>query len=56
MAENDEEQDAIESEYAAQRARIVAMREEGFSVEEIGEETGLTPEAVLEVLRKDGMQ
>jgi DNA-directed RNA polymerase specialized sigma24 family protein len=56
MAENDDEEDAIESEYAAQRARIVAMREEGFSVEEIGEETDLTPEAVFEILRKEGMQ
>lgn len=56
MAENDEEEDAIESEYAAQRARIVAMREEGFSLEEIGEETDLTPDQVLEILRKESMQ
>lgn len=56
MAENDEQEDAIETEYAAQRARIVAMREEGFTLEEIGEETDLTPEAVLELLRKEGMQ
>jgi hypothetical protein len=56
MAENDEEEDAIESEYAAQRARIVAMREEGFTVEEIGEEIEETPDAVLEILRKEDMQ
>jgi len=53
---DDEEEDAIESEYAAQRARIVAMREEGFTLEEIGEETELTPDQVLEFLRKEGMQ
>jgi DNA-directed RNA polymerase specialized sigma24 family protein len=53
---DDEEEDAIESEYAAQRARIVAMREEGFTLEEIGEETDLTPEAVLDILRKEDMQ
>ncbi len=56
MAGNDEQQDAIESEYAAQRARIIAMREEGFTLEEIGEEVDMTPEAVLEILRKEGMQ
>ena len=53
---NDEEEDAIESEYAGQRARIVAMREEGFTLEEIGEETDLTPEAVLDILRKEDMR
>jgi hypothetical protein len=53
---DDEEEDAIESEYAAQRARIVAMREEGFTLEEIGEETDLAPEAVLEIVRKEGMK
>lgn len=52
----DEQEDARESADAAQRARIVAMREEGFTHEEIGEETGLTPAQVLEVLRKEGMQ
>jgi DNA-directed RNA polymerase specialized sigma24 family protein len=56
MADDREEQDAIESEYAAQRARIVAMREEGFTLEEIGEETDLTPDAVLVILGKEGMQ
>jgi hypothetical protein len=56
MAEGDEEAGAIETEYAAQRARIVAMREEGFTLEEIGEETDLTPDAVLEILRKEDMQ
>jgi hypothetical protein len=53
---DDEEEDAIESEYAARRARIVAMREEGFTLEEIGQETDLTPDQVLELLRKEGMQ
>jgi DNA-binding transcriptional MerR regulator len=52
----DEEEDARESEDAARRARIVAMREEGFTLEEIGEEIDLTPDAVLEILRKEGMQ
>lgn len=52
----DEEEDARESEDAARRARIVVMREEGFTLEEIGEETGLTREQVLETLRKEGMQ
>ena len=51
-----EDEDARESEDAAQRARIVAMREEGFSLEEIGEETGLTSEQVTEVLRKEDLQ
>jgi DNA-directed RNA polymerase specialized sigma24 family protein len=52
----DEEEDAIESADAARRARIIAMREEGFTLEEIGEETDLTPEQVLEILRKEDMQ
>jgi uncharacterized protein YerC len=52
----DEQDDARESEDAAQRARIVAMREEGFTLDEIGQETGLTPAQVVEVLAKEGMQ
>lgn len=51
-----DEEDARESADAAQRARVVAMREEGFTLEEIGQQTGLTREQVLEVLRREGMQ
>jgi uncharacterized protein YerC len=52
----DDPEDARETEDAAQRARIVAMREEGFTLDDIAEETGLTSAQVLEVLRAEGMQ
>jgi orotate phosphoribosyltransferase-like protein len=40
----------------AQRARAVAMKSEGFSLQEIGEELHLTSEQVREILRKEGME
>jgi predicted transcriptional regulator len=52
----DEQEDARESEDAARRARIVAMREEGFTLDEICQEIGLTNAQVLEILRAEGMQ
>lgn len=52
----DDQEDARESADAASRARVVAMREEGFTLDEIGEETGLTSAQVGEILRAEGMQ
>jgi uncharacterized protein YerC len=52
----DDQEDARETEDAAQRARVVAMSEEGFTPDQIGQETGLTREQVLEILRREGMQ
>lgn len=40
----------------AQRARAVAMRSEGFTLQEIAEELHLTSEQVREILRKEGME
>lgn len=40
----------------AQRARAVAMRSEGFTVQEIGEELHLSTEQVRDILRKEGME
>ncbi len=40
----------------AQRARAVAMRSEGFTLQEIGEELHLSSDQVRDILRKEGME
>jgi DNA-binding NarL/FixJ family response regulator len=47
---------AMTDKETAQRARAVAMKSEGFSLQEIGEELHLTSEQVREILRKEGME
>jgi predicted transcriptional regulator len=53
---DDEQEDARESEDAAQWARVVAMNEEGFTHDQIRQETGLTEEQVLQILRSAGTE
>lgn len=40
----------------AQRARVVAMKSEGFTVQEIGDELHLSREQVREILKVEGME
>jgi orotate phosphoribosyltransferase-like protein len=40
----------------ALRARVVAMRSEGFTLQQIGEELHLSSEQVQDILRKEGME
>ncbi len=52
----DEEDDAIGSEDAATRARVIAMGEEGFTYHEIAEELGLNRQQVQEILREEDVE